>query len=302
MKKIYFLLFTLTSVFTASAQLQAGDIAFIAFNADGGDDFAFVALADIPANTVIFLTDNEPDTTPGTLTSGEGILQYTSPSTDLNAGTVVIFSDASTTSRGVNFGTIISDSGSFNLAAGGDALFAYIGSANAPTTFLAGIQNESNNEGDLNSAGLVEGDTFFTFTASGNPDGGKYTGPRTDETAFSDYRVLINDINNWITDTSNGESILPIDDTVFTIPTLSTTTFKQSEFSVFPNPTSNGFVNIKTANNQPVAVVAYDVLGKQVLNTTLTTSRLNVSNLKAGVYILKLTQNGATTTKKLVIE
>lgn len=85
-------------------------------------------------------------------------------------------------------------------------------------------------------------------------------------------------------------------------PTLSTTTFKQSEFSVFPNPTSNGFVNIKTANNQPVAVVAYDVLGKQVLNTTLTTSRLNVSNLKAGVYILKLTQNGATTTKKLVIE
>ena len=101
----------------------------------------------------------------------------------------------------------------------------------------------------------------------------------------------------------DGSTVIYVDNLqVYDPSTLSTTTFKQSEFSVFPNPTSNGFVNIKTANNQPVAVVAYDVLGKQVLNTKLTTSRLNVSNLKAGVYILKLTQNGATTTKKLVIE
>jgi hypothetical protein len=127
------------------------------------------------------------------------------------------------------------------------------------------------------SAGWVE--MTYTFT----PDAG-------------DLEVIFSVRN------TTGNGIL-IDNVVLSkTATLSNKTFEQSEFSVFPNPTSNGFVNIKTANNQPVAVVAYDVLGKQVLNTKLTTSRLNVSNLKAGVYILKLTQNGATTTKKLVIE
>tara|TARA_R110002020_G_scaffold93785_1_gene226086 strand:- start:53064 stop:53837 length:774 start_codon:yes stop_codon:yes gene_type:complete len=111
---------------------------------------------------------------------------------------------------------------------------------------------------------------------------------------------IVGDVVIEVRNTTSKQVI--VDDITWTAYTLSTDTFKQSEFSVFPNPTSNGFVNIKTANNQPVAVVAYDVLGKQVLNTKLTTSRLNVSNLKAGVYILKLTQNGATTTKKLVIE
>ncbi len=84
--------------------------------------------------------------------------------------------------------------------------------------------------------------------------------------------------------------------------TLSVNQFETTEFSVFPNPTSNSFVTIKTKNNQPITVTAFDVLGKQVLNTVLIADPLDVSNLNAGVYILRLTQNEATTTKKLVIQ
>ena len=40
-------------------QTNPGDIAFTAFNADGTDEFAFVTLVDIPANTTIWFTDNE---------------------------------------------------------------------------------------------------------------------------------------------------------------------------------------------------------------------------------------------------
>lgn len=39
------------------AQLSAGDIAFVAYNTDGNDDFAWVALSGIPAGTVINFTD-----------------------------------------------------------------------------------------------------------------------------------------------------------------------------------------------------------------------------------------------------
>ena len=40
-------------------QSAAGDIAFIAYNGDGNDDFAFVTLVAISDGTVIYFTDNE---------------------------------------------------------------------------------------------------------------------------------------------------------------------------------------------------------------------------------------------------
>jgi hypothetical protein len=48
-------------------------------------------------------------------------------------------------------------------------------------------------------------------------------------------------------------------------------------------------------------VVVYDVLGKQVINT-VTTGDFNVSSLKAGVYMVNVTQEGSSVTKKLVIK
>ena len=61
-------------------------------------------------------------------------------------------------------------------------------------------------------------------------------------------------------------------------------------------------VGLTTASNEAINVSVFDVLGKQVVKQTLTTNRLNVSNLKAGMYLLNIEQNGASTTKKLVIE
>ena len=73
-------------------------------------------------------------------------------------------------------------------------------------------------------------------------------------------------------------------------------------FSLYPNPTSTGFVNIKTSNNEAISVSVYNVLGKQVINTTLNNTPLNVSSLNAGVYIVNINLNGNTTTKKLVVK
>jgi hypothetical protein len=48
-------------------------------------------------------------------------------------------------------------------------------------------------------------------------------------------------------------------------------------------------------------VKVFDILGKQVKNEILSNNTLNVSNLNTGVYIVKITQNNASITKKLVI-
>lgn len=85
--------------------------------------------------------------------------------------------------------------------------------------------------------------------------------------------------------------------------TLSTDNFvSNADFSVYPNPVSNGTVTIKSASNNPMSVNVFDVLGKKVLETKVSNNTLNVSTLKAGVYILNITQNNNSITKKLVIK
>ena len=85
-------------------------------------------------------------------------------------------------------------------------------------------------------------------------------------------------------------------------PTLSVNQFDTTKFSIYPNPTNTGFVNISSATSDVISVKVYDMLGKQVKNETLTNSTLNVSNLKSGIYLVKITQNEASSTKKLVIK
>ncbi len=73
-------------------------------------------------------------------------------------------------------------------------------------------------------------------------------------------------------------------------------------FSLYPNPVQNEIVYIKTANNLSKDILIFDILGKQVLSETITDSSLNISNLKPGVYIIKVVEAGHFATRKLVVE
>jgi hypothetical protein len=71
---------------------------------------------------------------------------------------------------------------------------------------------------------------------------------------------------------------------------------------IYPNPVSNGKLFIETAANSERTVAIFDILGKQVVNTTSSQNEINVSKLNAGVYIVKITEEGKTATRKLVIK
>lgn len=73
-------------------------------------------------------------------------------------------------------------------------------------------------------------------------------------------------------------------------------------FNVYPNPVTNGLVNINSITNGVKEVLVHNILGKEVINTTITNNTLNVSGLNSGIYILKITEDGKTATKKLVIK
>ena len=85
--------------------------------------------------------------------------------------------------------------------------------------------------------------------------------------------------------------------------TLSTNSMSIStDFSIYPNPSNVGFVNITSTGSETIQANVYDILGKQVINAAVASGRLDVSTLNTGVYIVKLTQGSATTTKKLIVQ
>jgi len=71
---------------------------------------------------------------------------------------------------------------------------------------------------------------------------------------------------------------------------------------VYPNPLTGRTLFIESNANAEKAVVIYDVLGKQVLNTKTSNNSVNVAQLNGGVYIVKITEEGNTATRKLVIK
>lgn len=71
--------------------------------------------------------------------------------------------------------------------------------------------------------------------------------------------------------------------------------------SVFPNPITNGKVYINSKFNLKKDIEIFDVLGKKVISTSQMRRELDVSNLMAGVYVLKIAEGNKTATRKLVI-
>jgi hypothetical protein len=83
-----------------------------------------------------------------------------------------------------------------------------------------------------------------------------------------------------------------------------TTGLKSNEIeglAVYPNPLTENVLHVTSNSNAVKSVAVYDVLGKQVINTTTANGEVNASNLNAGVYIVKITEAGKTATKKLVV-
>jgi hypothetical protein len=71
--------------------------------------------------------------------------------------------------------------------------------------------------------------------------------------------------------------------------------------SLYPNPNNTGKVYITSRLNLDKKVEIFDVLGKKVIDTTLYTKELNISNLNPGVYIIKIKEGEASATRKLIV-
>lgn len=73
-------------------------------------------------------------------------------------------------------------------------------------------------------------------------------------------------------------------------------------FKLYPNPVTSGKVYISTTMNAPKHIFIYDVFGTQILKSTILGKELNLGNLDAGVYVLRVLEKNKVATRKLIVK
>ena len=250
--------------------------------------------------------------------SGQGVVQHGAPSEDINieftavTGSVYYSFDFSVDNPGNVIGTngtdfeyfahLMNDGGSFRArldivapnTTGDYTLGISSGTSTAEatcatdltfgTTYRVTVRfGQDNSEAQLWIDATSETDTSISGSTGGAQTVNQFAFRQSDSSENETIRV-----DNLTLSQSFNE-------------TLSLNQFDATSFSIFPNPTNTGIVTITSSVNEEINVQVFDLLGKQVKNETLTNNTLNVSNLKTGIYLVKITQNNASVTKKLVI-
>ncbi|HBD25619.1 T9SS type A sorting domain-containing protein [Flavobacterium sp.] len=85
--------------------------------------------------------------------------------------------------------------------------------------------------------------------------------------------------------------------------TLSSSSFNAIDgLTMYPNPLKGNTLYLTSTANADMSVQIFDIVGKEVVKSTVINNSVNVSGLNAGVYIVKVTEEGKTATRKLVIQ
>ena len=123
-------------------------IAVMGMSHAGPDGFSFVAAQDVPAGTVVYFTEDEFDNTTLLFSSGESVLQWTSPGGQIDQGDVITvteggtpdtFTVACSDTSGNGCGSIAVIVGGFAMATNGETLYAYADSDTDPTNGVTDI-------------------------------------------------------------------------------------------------------------------------------------------------------------------
>ncbi|OBX22895.1 MULTISPECIES: T9SS type A sorting domain-containing protein [Bizionia] len=321
MKKILLICFAfLIGNHTISAQttLTAGDIAFVALNADGSvDQFSFVLLKTIESGTEIKFTDQGwTDGVGFNNTNGDnGVFVWTATS-GLTIGTVVNIT--TNNGNGTPIASIGSCSGSAMLISIiGDQIFAFQGTFDSSASFItaihfnlvAGTTNAANWDGasSTNSTSALP-DTLtngvnaiwvYNILDNSEIDNMIYNCA----VAIGDVSVVraaINNVANWTV--NNITEYVQIPFPCSFSPTLSIQTGVNSKkASVFPNPT-NGLVNLKLNDLRNVTVNIYNIAGQLIYSENSINSE-NFSfnlNVDSGMYLMELRSEQQTQQFKLI--
>ncbi len=222
------------------------------------------------------------------------------------AGPIAI-GDAVSTLKGkatLYFGTLeLIPTSSASIASSGNTVVPQVVTA---ATISANLEAYESELVQINGVSFTTADGTATFTTSNSyilDDGSNITF----RTLFSeaDYigQVIPSGPRNLVALVTDFNGAAQVTARAMSDVTLSTVGFDAiAGLQVHPNPVKDGNLFISSTSGLEKSVVVYDILGKQVLANNAVNNIFNVSSLNSGVYIIKITEEGKTATRKLVIK
>jgi hypothetical protein len=174
------------------------------------------------------------------------------------------------------------------------------------TDLLANVEAYESELVQLSNASFTTADGTLAFTTNANFNVNDGSGDVAFRTLFAEAnyigQVVPSGPRNMAVLVAEFNTAVQVVARSLTDLTLASQNFEISGLKVYPNPVANGTLFIETAANAEKTVAIFDVLGKQVFNTTTADNAINVSGLNAGVYVVRITEEGKTATTKLVIK
>ncbi|AQS94205.1 hypothetical protein BXQ17_09085 [Polaribacter sp. BM10] len=208
-----------------------------------------------------------------------------------------------------NFPSIAVTAGTFIYISSSEAGFTDFFGKNAD--YVTGVVNINGDD----SIELYENGKIIDVFGNVNKDGSGETWEYLDGwayrnstsspqgTTFTDTNWSYSGVDGLEGGTNNATATTPFPIGTFQPATAAVSRNSIEGFKTFPNPVTNKEFTVSTNNTSVKQIVIFNVLGKKVYAASFSgvKSTINVSDMNAGVYIVKVTEDGKTATKKLVI-
>jgi hypothetical protein len=186
--------------------------------------------------------------------------------------------------------TIIPANGVYVVFGGGDISMGDFGNATVQTSSSGGL-NLTNN-GDVITVKDDQDNVILVFDSSS-----------TGLNFGNDQSVTRNpDITgSFVLHTTANAALLFSPGLAVDGTTLSNVQNETIQFKMYPNPVSNGQLNIVTTGIDQLQVEVFNLTGTSVIKRAISSGRLDVSTLTAGVYVVRVSNGSLSNTKKLII-
>lgn len=294
-----------------------GPLSILTTASDSGNSLSFTGLAASSGNRTTTTHNNTQDCN-FAITSNTGVAYYSVLIKATN--TTGMFSNTTNGEYFMHFAaTAGTGAGTFN-----GRLYSRQGST--PNTFNLGVWNGSNATGGTGvvtypTGDLVVGQTYFivvkydrasnaaSLFINPTPGSPEPTPNLTNSSGTSPAPAQVAAIclrqSGGVT-AANSTGNIEIDEirvsdnwATVTPGTLST---KQNTISGLKVYANNNNLYVTSDSNEAKAVMVYNILGKNVVKTTVTNQAINVADLASGIYIVKVTESGKTNTVKVVLQ
>ena len=116
-----------------------------------------------------------------------------------------------------------------------------------------------------------------------------------------DFYVVAKDVAGNLSNSSNIAKVTTLSPEGKTLSTNSETLERKPALKLYPNPVKDDILNISNLE-KPSNFRLFNIMGQEIEKNQIENNAVYVGSLRAGVYLIEITNDYSTTTKQFIKE